>query len=49
MKNKKLTKEQFIATLIFLSRYVGMDDLYDKEMQEELWEDYEDEKEKIPI
>ena len=37
---KKLTKKQFIETLVFLSGYTGMDDLYDEEMQEELWEDY---------
>lgn len=41
MENKnKLSHEQFIEILIFLSQFAGMDDLCDEEAQNEFWEYY---------
>ena len=37
---KKLTKEEFIAVLNFLSGFSGLTDLSDEDMQEELWDHY---------
>lgn len=37
---RKLTKEEFVEILNFLSVYVGLTDLGDGDMQEELWDHY---------
>ncbi len=39
----KVDKKTFIEILVFLSGFASMDDLYEEEMQEELWEDYKKE------
>ncbi len=42
-KQEKLNQKQFFTMLDFLSRYGGFNDLGDKEMKDELWEDYQEE------
>ena len=39
----KVDKKTFIEILVFLSGFASMDDLYEEEVQEELWEDYKKE------
>lgn len=42
----KIDKNTFWKLLDFLAGYGGFTDLGDEEMKEELWEDYQEEKEK---
>jgi len=39
----KIDKKTFVKLLKFLSGYVGMDDLYQPEAQDEFWEAYKKE------